>query len=140
MPLFVGADLNRFVVGASHRHSPVSRFLNSFTKTASQYRSRARVSKLGLGLGLGLPSQPEHQNRWRRRRNTDPTPWFLNGFESRAPEQPASGEVDGDDDEDDKERTRLHRRCEIKKRGVLCRAMCQCRPPVAQEATGGGEE
>ena len=70
----------------------------------------------------------------------DPSLWFLNGFESRAPEQPASGEVDGDDDEDDKERTRLHRRCEIKKRGVLCRAMCQCRPPVAQEATGGGEE
>ena len=138
MPLFVGTDLNRFVVGAGHRHSPASRFLNSFTKTPSQYKSRARVSK--LGLGLGLPSQPEHQNRRRRRRNTDPTPWFLNRFESGALEQPASGKVDRDDHEDDKERTRLHRRCEIKKRGVLCRAVCQCRPLVPQEATGGGEE
>ena len=53
----------------------------------------------------------------------DPSLWFLNGFESGAPEQPASGEVDGDKEEDNKERTRLHRRCEIKKRGydaVLC--------------------
>ena len=34
-PLFVGADLNRFVVGAGHRHSLAPWFLNSYKKEAS---------------------------------------------------------------------------------------------------------
>ena len=37
-------------------------------------------------------------------------------------------------------RTRLQRRSEIKKRGIHGRAVCQCRPTVAQEATGGREK
>jgi len=73
----------------------------------------------------------------------DPSLWFLNGFESGAPEQPASGEVNGDEEEDDKERTRLHQRCEIKNRGyyvVPCASAGHWwlkRPPEGEKKRGG---
>jgi len=67
-------------------------------------------------------------------------PWFLNGVESGAPEKPVcSGEVDGAD-EDDNERTMLHQCCEIKKHGVLRRAVCQCRSPVVIHRKGRRRE
>ena len=73
----------------------------------------------------------------------DPSLWFLNGFESGAPEQLTSGEVDGDEEEEDKERTRLHQRCEIKKRGyyaMLCASVGHrwlMRPPEGEKKRGG---
>jgi hypothetical protein len=44
------------------------------------------------------------------------------------------GEVDddGNDEVDDKERRRLHRVCVIEMRGLDGRAVCECRPSVAQ--------
>ena len=73
----------------------------------------------------------------------DPSLWFLNGFESGAPEHPASGEVDGVKEEDEKERTSLHQRCEIKKRGyyaMLCASVGHrwlMRPPEGEKKRGG---
>jgi len=90
-------------------------------KQRVSYRSRVvRVNK------LGLPSTLEHQNHRQGQRNIDLVAWFLNRFKSEAPDQLASGEVDGDNDKDDKERMRLHRRHEIMRREERCHAVCQC--------------
>ena len=68
--------------------------------------------------------------------------WFLNGFESGALEQLTSGEVDGDEEEEDKERTRLHRQCEIKKRGYYAVPCASAghrwlkRPPKGEKKRG----
>ena len=59
----------------------------------------------------------------------------------RSTREARSSEDDREEDvEDDNERARLHRRCEVKKRGDPWRVVCQCRPPVTQDATGRGEE
>jgi len=44
LPLFIGANLNRFVVGAGHRHSPAPGS-STATKKKRQYKSRVRDSK-----------------------------------------------------------------------------------------------